>query len=37
MRPRLNTVSARVSVSGSTPRASGVARLRSGTITTKAS
>ena len=37
MRPRLNTTSARESVSGSTPRASGVARLRSGTMTTKAS
>ena len=37
MRPRLNTASARESVSGRTPRASGVARSRSGTMTTKAS
>ena len=37
MRPRLNTTSARADVSGSTLPASGVARSRSGTMTTKAS
>ncbi len=35
MRPRLKTASVRLSTSGSTPRASGVARSRSGTMRTK--
>ena len=37
MRPRLKTASSRLSRSGSTPRASGVARFRSGTRATNSS